>query len=148
MGANYRLFFDTNPDNNLELTTATSNANKDSASGSPASSNSTTFSPKYPILNSQPLLPIQETMMTETTKDMEGDFNLNVERKRGVTMGYTGENFTLPEAQTTFSGSKKLQFTLSVMPIKYEGPKEGEDIKAMKNDTSIQMLEDDVSIDF
>ena len=64
-------------------------------------------------------------------------------------MGYTGDNFTLPEAQNTFNGSKKLHFTLSVMPIKYEGPKEGEDIKSMKNDTSIQMLDpalDDVEI--
>jgi len=143
-GSNFRLFFETNNDNNLELTTATSNPNKESGSGSPASSSSG-FSPKYPapiLLNSQPLLPIQETTLTENTKDFEGDFNLNVERKRGVTMGYMGDNFTLPEAQNTLPGNKKLQFTLSVMPIKFEGPNsKGDEDKKGKNDTSIQMLE-------
>ena len=126
----------------MELTTATSNPNKESRSDSPASSSSG-YSPKYPvpILNSQPLLPIQETLLTEN-KDLEGEFNLNVERKRGVTMGHMGDNFTLPEAQNTISGSKKLQFTLSVKPIRYEGPTNGADEdKKVKNDSSIQMLE-------
>jgi len=141
-GSNFRLLFETQTDVNLELTTATSNPNKESGSGSPASSSSG-FSPKYPapiFLNSQPLVPIQETTLTEN--NVEGDFNLNVERKRGVTMGYMGDNFTLPEAQNTLPGNKKLQFTLSVMPIKFDGPNsKGDEDKKAKNDTSIQMLE-------
>lgn len=81
--------------------------------------NSPSPSPKYPLTayNSQVLLPIPETSALDIQKDTNSTVALE---KLTLNKLVQQDSFTLPEPQNQVVDTKKLKFTISVVPVRYE----------------------------
>jgi len=141
LGESYKSIFETFNNDTIEFTTAASYPNHDSRSPSPfslAGNGSPNQSPKYPVqtINSQPLLTIPENDHQEVQKEV--DITIYTPEKlnggNGGGKSLNKESFSLPESQyqANENCSKKLEFTLSVVPVKYEETNEGEQINKKK----------------
>lgn len=123
--------------NELVLTTAASQPNRESNnSPSPISLGPRNYSPNFsPGFGSQLLLTIPENCHgqkeTENTPSASGQDNKPLNKQ----FLNNDDSFLLPETTAEVPDAKKLQFTISVLPVKYE---ESTDASNSKGSTSYQ----------